>query len=53
MYIDAKVIHVRTTEEKEIRIRVRGYNSLSQLEEDFCWITKDMLKEVLGETDGN
>ena len=34
--------------DKEIKITVSGYDEDGYLQEDYCWITKDMLGEVLG-----
>jgi len=50
MWINVDVVYQNTiTEEKEIRITVSGYDKELNFLEDSCWITRDMLKEVLGE----
>jgi len=48
VWIKAEVVYQSTsTEEKEIRIKVSGYDQHLNFTEDFCWITRDMLKEVM------
>ena len=48
MFIKAEVIYAGTnSEEKEVRITVQSYNEQAGHQEDICWITRDMLKEVL------
>ena len=50
MWTVAEVVYRNTgSEEKEIRIRVSTWDQEGSLLEDECWITRDMLKEVLGE----
>ena len=49
MWINVDVYQNTITEEKEILITVSGYDNELNFLEDSCWITRDMLKEVLGE----